>query len=215
MKNRDEILLETSFCVDAEIKSDIPSIKARISKMSGTKILYEGLTLKFGILGMNKRENEKLLELSDKYICLRFFNEKNSKVIYKENLSLLITLLAFLDEYYEVQLGSIYKYILEGIGGEIGRITKNQEGIIERLDGRIDSLNESNCMLANEVIESSKAKRLAYEELQFYKSFCRDLIMHMISKEKEHPNMTDNVLVSLGIDKTAVERVKSRLEIEK
>ena len=207
-------VLGVAFYTRVTLKTNIDMIKQQINELKDVKLLDDNTILKYKISGIN-HDNDSLLELSDKHICLRFFPQSNDRLIYKDNFVVFISLISFLKEHYEIRFADIYGYIIGALSKEWEGLPKDQTQTIESLKERIKILDESNCNLSFALIASSEKNAQVLQEFSIYKEFGRSIIENLKIKEKNWPITGPNVLLTLGIDLDLVKKVENCLQVGK
>jgi hypothetical protein len=206
----DDQLFDGVFSIDAKLIDDMESVKGYFDKISHFKSgcsRIEELNYIIGIGGESKS-----LELKRNKIVLRFkYPDQNGKTS-NANLITFLSMLKMLQQFYEISLDGIYGYIIDALDQNWG-IGIKKEGVTSRdLMERIESLNNSNCNLANQVTLISRQKAKAVADYRIYREFCKNVAVS--SKRNFKPDELSNFCRLLGIERDSLELIKNRLNLD-
>lgn len=169
-----EILISASFHADVILKSDIASLRRKLNELKILKIISSN-PLKYEVetpgTGLNS-----ILELSESHINLRFFFKKPDAATYRDNLVSFISLIAFLDGFYDIKLRNIYGYVTEALNQSWHNVVKDNEQVAEGLKEQIRALNESNCALSSQVVRLSQERYTLSKRLDVCREFASIVI---------------------------------------
>lgn len=205
MKENDE-RISTSFYADAELKSDIEKIRKSLASFRVARKIYDNdSVLRYAIA--NGSSGETLLELAEGHISCRFFFLKQGYGTYRDNLLAFLSLIALLNDHYEVRLRSIYSYVVEALGDNWIDAANGQDRI-DRLVERIEVMNDSNCALSAQIMDIHRENVLLTTNLEFYTKFVRD-VLSGIRKNSTGLQGYRSALVRLDLDPDKVHQMES------
>lgn len=210
MQKEWDAALTGSFYVQAELKTAIGEVASNLNKIGYLKRLFDSQLLKYEIL---EKDSDKgsVLELSEGHIALRFFFKSQDARIYKQKFIVFLSLIGILDNFYDIKLSNLYKYLVEILNQNWQNSIKDQNEIINALKARIITLNESNCTISYQLIKLSKENKSLSMDLSIYKEFCKDVIT--FSKEKGTSGFPENYvpLTTLGIELKLIQKIETLL----
>lgn len=200
----------TSFYLDAILKRDITELKDRLNEPKYIMRVQDDNLLRYAILD-GAGTHKGFIEFANDHICLRFFFEKQDPLQYKNNLLMLISLIVFLKDIYEVKLDNIYGYITEALVQNWENIIKDQSKSIEELKERVDILNESNCSLSYRLIALSRENKKASMDSALYKEFSKNILDKSKSISSGKIAKNHITLTPMSIDLEIIKRVEESL----
>lgn len=189
------------------------AVKGKLGELKQIKRLSENPLLKYEIL--DKKGSNSLLEISDTYISLRFFFAEQDIAVYKNNMIVFISLIAFLKEHYDFDFEDIYGYIVGALNQNFKNVRKDQTTALEGLKDRVKSLNESNSLLSYQIIELSLENSKLLKERDLYREFSGSVIAKVSERAGSRSQEDYSILDSLGIDLELTKRVENCLTIGK
>lgn len=209
-----DMVLSSSFHVNATLKGDIDAVKTMLSGWEHLKILGNGMPLRYEIQKKGNKQHNSVVELSGSRISLRFFFGRQSDDDCRENLLTLMSIIAHLKGLYEVKLEDIYEYVVDSLGRVHKHPEKDDSALVNGLKERIRILNESNCSLAYQLISSSKENVALSRSLSLHKKFSHAVMDRFIGEGKSVQLDYPNELKSIGIDQELAIRIESDLSAE-
>lgn len=204
-----DAILGTCFRVGAVLKCDRQSMVKRLAKLKSLERIADSSKLKYTIMKTGRKDDASILELSDDCICLLFFCRKPSNAGYNSNLVIFLSLMLTLEEFYAVEFGDLYRYVIEAINNRWQNTIKDDPSVIESLKERIGVLNDSNCRLSHQLVRLSNINSSIMAELPVYKQFSKRIIDASRESEGHRKNeLKSYILAETGMDPEELRRVE-------
>ncbi|MEM3227651.1 MAG: hypothetical protein QXK65_01750 [Candidatus Micrarchaeaceae archaeon] len=175
-KNR-EHRFATSFTAKAELKCSLKLLEATLDELPALKKDSYGSRLSYSILdgkeGAQSCVASARATFEKSLITYTFGFENQDAILYKRNLMMFMSLLAYVNGLYSVDFPSIYGYIIEGLAGSelIGLGEEKQAGMEER----IDALNRVNVRLAHELANKISIASMLEAKVSEYEALLEEL----------------------------------------
>lgn len=206
-------LLSSSFYVTAKLNCKINILKEEINKINFFIELKADKRLKYKIIKTSSKENKNFIEFTEDHIVLVFFFKSFSAELYNNNLNSFISIITFLKDFYEVKFSDLYPYILEALRYNWSNIVQ-ENGLIDGLKERINSLNESNYNLSFHVLELSKRNLKYSKELKSYADFYKIIKTKIESRLKDLINKPQpDTIISVNIEFRHLEQLESLINV--
>jgi hypothetical protein len=210
----DTMLAAASFAADASLKCDIGLVGKCLDGLRGLRRL-KGRALKYGITRAGQKDGqESTLELTEMRICLVFLAKKADKAAYAANLTIFLSLMPVLKEFYTIEFSSVYSYMIEALEGWHSTVKESPE-MLAALRERINALNDSNCALAHQLARLSRLNGRLAGELSFYMRFSRMVVGAAKSDGRSGKEGRHALLGELGIDAESAMAVERRLDLDR
>jgi hypothetical protein len=169
-------LLSSSFHIIGKLNGTFLELKKKLEETGVIKNFYYGNELKFYI--ENDEDHKQILELSKNYITFTFYCGSINIEEKMINLGKFLSILAFLDRYYEIKLASLYPYLMELLGSNIkiaylGQLDEQRVNLLTELS---ENLNRTNANLSSHIIKLIKSKNEVDGELQLYRAFSFQMV---------------------------------------
>ena len=151
-------------------------VRRELASVPSLKLLSYGTRLRYDIVDGGK--HKQTLELEENGIRLVFRFEKPDDEIFSSNLLRLFALLAILDCHYEVNLKSVYSYVVDVLRKSSRHFTTQTDSsaLVGRLSRNVESLTFANSKLAHIVYEDAKRANAIESDLESCKSFCFSVV---------------------------------------
>ncbi len=211
-RNSGNGVLFSSFCAETSLKSSMADIRAKFDSMPGMRVVAYGTHLKYSIIEEGKEAQYLDLD-KDMIVFTYYFNEinLNDRAL---NLMKFLSILAMLDEFYEVKLKSIYHNIIESLryttGFGYGSVAgKGHDATAELQADIIRNLNQSNIILSNQLIKANKEKKAVISDVELYRNFCFSIINVLHRRDL---NFKEVLSREFEIEKEVMDRVSGLWE---
>lgn len=204
----------STFYARATLKSDISIVESYLNRLRYLKKIASSKALIYEISNP-KIERQSTIEISSQHINLQFFFREPSIQLYRDNLLTFISLIGMLNNFYEVQLSEIYKYVIDSLGQTWQNTVKDQQNVIENLKYRIKNLDESNFILSNNLINLIREKAQLSIEFHVYKDFCNNVIANAKEKALLINSKHSTILTEMGIELELIKNAESILNSTK
>ncbi|MEM0149289.1 MAG: hypothetical protein QXW10_00110 [Candidatus Micrarchaeaceae archaeon] len=194
---KQKAMLYTSFYAQAIRLSGFPEIKRKMGALPHAVKISEGSKLRYGIRG---GASEAVLELGKSHISYTFYFDAPSAMLYGRNLLAFISILAFVQDDYEVKLGSIYGYVTYALANGFASADRINLDGTERLRSQAKTLNAINTSLARELFSCQARQKKMEEENLAYRAFVNEV------KRAEKLGDGSAMLNSLGVNPDIIRR---------
>ena len=172
----EDTMLGNCFRVRAMLKCDRQSMIKGLARLKSLERIEDSSKLRYMVMKTDRNGDSSILELSDDCVCLLFYCRKPSGASYNSNLVMFLTLMPHLKEFYAIEFGDVYGYVIEALNYGWHNTIKDSASVIESLKERIEVLNDSNCKLSHQLVRLSNANGLIMSELSVYKQFSKRII---------------------------------------
>lgn len=208
MDGKDNVL-GICFRASAKPKCNRQTVEKGLAKIKSLERIADGSKLKYTVMKAGRKENASILELLDDCICFLFFCGKPGNASYSRNLVVFLSLMPSLEEFYAVEFGDLYGYVIEAINHSWHNTVKSEPSMIESLRERIMALNDSNCGLAHQLVKLSKANSSIMAELAAYKQFSKRIVDSARESGADRKNgIRGYILAETGMDPEEFGRVE-------
>ncbi len=211
----EDTLLCTCFRARAELKCGRQAMEESLAKLKNLERIIDNSRLRYRVIKIgSKKEEESILELSEDCISLLFFCRKPSNAAYNSNLVMFISLMPFLKDFYAVEFGDLYSYVIEAMNHSWRSTIKDESRIIESLKGRIEMLNDSNCRLSHQLVRLSNSNIAMEAELDVYRQFSKKVVEGSKANGRYgHNGQECSILAEMGIDIQEIKLVECHLNL--
>jgi hypothetical protein len=196
------------FSANAKLVQSMESVKMYLDKMGYLK--QDSTGTKELIYRIVEGKEPKLLKLEDDRITLKFSYYGQNSGTHNSGLLTFLSLIKMLQQFYEINLDSIYDYVVEALDKNWSIEVKNEKALSDNLLERIESLNDSNCDLANQIVLISKHRAKAIADNRIYKEFCKIIIENL--KKNFKPEELPHFFILLGIDRNSLKSIEDSLK---
>lgn len=198
-KKREQKRLNSSFIIRAELNVSIQVLAKIIQKLPYVTLKYPPDTIEYIMCDNFYDISTAVCFFRDK-IVLKYSFDRASLHNYVLNLTRLITILAYLDNVYEIKLESIYQYIIEGLR----RSTEEVQNVNQIINGnmllrRIIVLNDLNIALSFKLLSLEKKISKLNPQLSLLKDFSSDVVENAHSKSKSVDSTKKTITMVLGV----------------
>jgi hypothetical protein len=130
--------------------------------------------------GPKSSAGDPVLSLDGRSIALKFFFDEPSLKVHRTYLAMFVSLLSYLNDLYEIDIGHLYPAIVEAVSGVSKDLeTARNLSEIEAMEERIKELSRSNVYLSRIILEletrsssaESKAEGLRKAFLRMFRYF--------------------------------------------
>lgn len=209
----EKYVLGSTFRASCKLKTDLATVKTQIGCLPCLKLISSEGRLKYALFEQSKDISNAHVEFSDKEVVFRFYFKKPSGSEYNINLLKFLSLLAYLRDFYEVELASIYSYLIESLRNNWHFIPNTKEiKENEELFEKLDSLNDANITISQELFKLEREKNTVENKLALYKSFVSEIINRLPKKPgKSDTDSYFDALISIGMEKQQINEILSAI----
>ena len=158
-----------------------PTIRMRVLSLPNAVQDGQGTVMTFRLRqGTKSRAGDPVLSMDSHSIALKFFFDEPSLKVHRTYLAMFVSLLSYLNDLYEIDIGHLYPDIVEAVSGVSKDLeTARDLSEIEAMEERIKELSRSNVYLSKMVLEletrssstESKAEGLRKALLRIFRYF--------------------------------------------
>ncbi len=196
-----------SFSVGARMKTSIESIRRSISGLGLASDAHG--TLRCVLL--SNGTHACTAEFSADRITVQMSFDRQEPRLYNESLASLLALSGILADDYDFNMQDLYGYIIEALRQNWQTYSRNQDQKIMLLDSQARSLNESNSVLSNAIVELSGENARIQMQAKPLREFCIAVLNHS-KLHRKGPKFLEEIAMEFGMDKELPERVAAALE---
>ena len=166
----------SSFYVEARLTGNMLQVRRILNSIPSLRLLSHGTRLRYEIV--DESGHKQTLELEENGIRLVFRFEKPDEDVFSSNLLRLFALLSILDSAYEIELRSIYGYVVDVLRKSSKHFATQADNsaLVERLSRNVESLTFANSKLSHIVYENARYANAIESDLKSCKSFCFSVI---------------------------------------
>lgn len=168
-------IFSCSFVLRGRIKTNTTKVKERLSCLPNMKLVSYGTRLKYIVIE-GEDKTSATFEAGPESLCMSFFFDEPSPLLYNKNMMKLLSILAFLEKDYEVDLTSLYVPIIEILHGFVLFKPDPKKGYAERLERQIKALSCSNNSIADRLIERERILEKTINDGEAYRQFCLSVL---------------------------------------
>jgi len=168
-----KIKLSSSFYIAAKLITSLQSVKRKMGWLPYAAMNAEGSKLRYAINGMT---NRALLEFGSSYISYVFYFDNPNNALYSRNLLAFISILAFLNEEYDIKLAGIYRYIIYALTKSTATRDIANDINTEMLKDQVKVLNSINASLAKELVNYRAKQRELNYNMDIYRKFAKEVL---------------------------------------
>ncbi len=200
-----EYKLEGCIAVKATLRGTTESIKTTLAHCGK---ISEGNEFPIVCKLSDTSGVKRLLELSEEFISLKFPTSGKGIEEYNKSLILIFSLFSILKGEYTVNLNDVYPYVIEALQNGLDPIFEPNRRSLIRIKARVSALNDSNCVLAAEIIKLSAELAKLKGIMRIYRDFAQKII-------NDSKSASTLQLGRFGVDKTDIDAVSNMLKVEK
>ncbi len=209
-KAKVSIVLHSTFHVSAHLKVSTAHLKNELEKVAYLKPLSYGTSLNYSLHPFDPTYS-CLLEFSKSSVDYSFSFSAPSEIEYTRNFLVLIAILSYLKACYDIDMSTIYPYLVEVLQIAVVISPKEEKNSAAAILKRVDELCKSNAILSKDLL--SLQRRVAYlsKTIEKLSSFA----VHAISNMPRLSNGKYNsatIASALGIELDTVEKALDAIE---
>jgi len=209
------MILSSSFAVNASIKpnTNMRDIRNTMNQLPNLRLVSFGTKISYEILD-NSGEEHSVLEILPDRVKIIFFFSKPNPLTYNSNLLKFLSMLAYLDRHFVIELRTLYPYVIEAIRESMFP-NSNIENNNVLLEMKIEALSDANRELSAYVLEIEKRKLEEAERYAVFKKFFEDATENICKKSGYRKEVVERNLNFIGIDEATIKKATDVLTAEK
>ncbi|HVC58226.1 MAG TPA: hypothetical protein VND15_01995 [Candidatus Acidoferrales bacterium] len=169
-------MLHSSFTASAQLRGSYHSLKQSLSDLCYLAPLTTGTDIEYTVRISGKKETNPVLRLRRDSISFKFFFQRPNVLIYNRNFAIFASILAYLADFYDVKMSSLYCYIIELAtrSGHLENLHGQQK--LTLLEKNLSAISAINSSLSHELVRLSKEKLQVTNQLEALTEFCKELM---------------------------------------
>ena len=195
------MLMCSAFHARAELHGSLSNVRTAMKSMPNVEVASTGTIMRFII-----RETESpksalaIMAFTNNDITFTFyFNEPNVSE-YKKNLLKFMSILAYLKDFYTINMRDLYAYVIEALRHCDYMMAREAGSAYDLSKERMNALSGVNISLSHELSLRNARIKAIESELATYRSFSEEVIKKLVQRSNKLPSDAIEILSAIGID---------------